>query len=188
MADSGFVKGSQITYVWKEGWSTLGKQDTAFLPRSIQITNLGDTQLIADTVLRLRLRITATDGYPLPGSVATHLGFNPARLLLDSAAVPDPGPALDFPLTPQIGWRDTLTSGELHFVRELTGLDTISWHGSRLENWVFSDTTYWNGTVMETALYSMSRNGLLQLSEQRPGFNADGDTTTRVLWLQVTAQ
>ena len=90
-------------------------------------------------------------------------------------------------MIPEIGWRDTLTSGDFRFVRELTGLDTISWHGSRVENWAFSDTVYWNGTAVSTAVYSMSRYGLLQLYVQRAGFNAHGDTATGLLWLQVTA-
>jgi hypothetical protein len=186
LTDSGaFISGAERLFTWKEGWN-IGKKDTTLLPRNLSVTSQGDTVLHGDTLLRVHF--AATDGYPLPGSVVTHLGFNPSKLLFDSVAIPDPGPALGFPVLPEIGWRDTLTSGNFHFVRELTGLDTISWHGSRVENWAFSDTLYWNGTAVSTAVYSMSRYGLLQLYVQRAGFNAHGDTTAGLLWLQVTAQ
>jgi hypothetical protein len=183
--DSVFAKGEHLTYTWTEGW-TLGKQDTSFTPRNFQVLNQGDTVIAGDTLLQLRF--TALDGYPFPGSVITHLGFNPSKTRFDTNAIPDPGPELGFPTYPKIGWRDTLTSGDFHFVRELKGLDTISWHGAHLQSWAFTDTTYWNGTAVATALYSVGRSGLLQLSLQRPNFNAHGDTTTKVLWLQVTQQ
>jgi hypothetical protein len=180
-----FSNGSQRAFLWKEGW-TVGARDTAMLPRTLRITNLGDTTI--NGIPLHRVRFSADDGAALPASLVSSLGFNPSKLLLDSATIPDPGPALGFPLTPQIGWRSEITSGDLQIVRELTGFDTLDRPEGLVETWAFTDTYYWLGSSMAVTRYSMGRGGLLHLTAQRTGFNANGDSVTGILWREVTAQ
>ena len=178
-----FAKGSQRTYLWKEGW-TAGKKDSAALTRVIRITNKGDT-LVHDTVLR-RINFIAADGLgPLPVSVVAGLGFNPDQLWLDTTAIPEPGPALGFPTLPEIGWRSETTSGDLHFVRVLKGLDTLRRSEGNVECWAFAESTYWNGSSVATSVYSLGRTGMLRLHTERTGFNPGGDTVSGISWREV---
>ena len=171
-----FASSSLRSYIYSEGWKA-GSKDTTVLPRTFRAQKTGTS-----------VHFSATDGYALPASVVTHLGFNPSTLSYDTTNIPEPGPALGFPTIPQFGWRVELTNGDLHFVRAYIGLDTLNQSGSNVECWAFAETTYWNGAAVAMGKYSMGRNGLVDLYEQRPGFNSGNDTTTVLLWREVKAQ
>lgn len=178
---------SARSYTWKEGWK-IGSRDTSTASRTFTVTKTGG-------VSPVRVHFNTGDGKALSASIITQMGFNPAKIQLDSTAVsiPDPGAALGFPATPQIGWRlDTIT-GDLRFVRQLIGMDTvlqkIGTVKTNVECWAFAETTYYGGVAVATARYSMGYNGLVHLYEKRPGFySSTGDTGAVVLWREITAQ
>ncbi len=180
-----FASALTRNYTFKEGWK-VGSKDTTVMSRTFRAQKTKDTVLNGASFLKATF--SATDGNALPGFVVTHLGFNPSKLLLDSAVIPDPGPALGFPVTPVAGWRSEQTNGDLRFVRTLTGFDTLSRPEGSVEAWAFAESTYWDGTAIATAKYSVGRNGLLRLYAQRLNFTPGNSNTASILWSEVTAQ
>jgi hypothetical protein len=181
-----FSQESLRSFVWKEGWKN-GSRDTTLTPRTFKIQNNGAIPANGDSIRSVVFQ--AVDGYSLPGNLATNLGLNPTKLSFDTVTLSDPGPALTYPDSPYVGWRTELTSGDLRFVRELKGTATVPWGSAyNVETWMFADTSYWNGTVTATYTYYLGRYGLVKMRLEQPGFNSDNDTTTKILWRELTAQ
>jgi len=137
---------------------------------SLRVLDRGDTLL--STGLRRHLEFQTADGSPLPVSVVTILGFDPLRLSPDPT-VADAGPSLPFPEFPQPGWRSENISGDLRFVREFRGMDTLDRLEGLVETYVFAESTYWDNKSMATGQYWFGKRGLLRQTSQWPDFGSE---------------
>lgn len=156
-------------------------RDTTFTEGLLQITALGDTMVGGKTLKRVTLASS-----PARNAALTQLGLNPARLLYDTAALPDPGPGLRFPDSPYVSWSLDTTVGDLRHVRRLNKVETIKAAGLNQQCWVFTDSVYWNALPVAKETYWMGATGLVKHRREWAGY-APAGMTGGTLWREVKA-
>ena len=180
-----FAQIASRTYLWKDNLRRTGRADSLLADFSLAGTRGADTVIGGDTLVRIDFESITSDG-PLAAGVITRLGFRPGKLRFDSLVVPDPGPDLPFPETPVIGWRLDTTLGDLRFVRELRGVETVRLTGTRYECWTFAESTWRAEDLLGTGTTWMGRTGLVRHRSEWPGL-ALSTGLTGSLFREITA-
>ncbi len=181
-AQDAFAVGATRTYLWTEGMGA-APNDSVSVSRQITVTHTGDSTRGGEELPRL---VFATDdGAPAPAGILSTLGFNASQSIWDTASLADPGADADLPASPQIGWRRDTAVGDLSFVNQLQGIDTLSRSEGLVETWKFAESTYYAGHAVAVTYSWFGRSGLVQAVGQWTQFPAGGQPAR--WWRKVTA-
>lgn len=167
-----FLKTTARTYTWSESFRRAGKTDTVLAQGSFEVSSLRDTLIGGETRPFFDLPSFSASN-PAPAAALSRAGFRASRVHFDTVRVPDPGPSYRFPDTPAVGWRLDTIVGDLRFVRQLKGVETITQYGVRHQTWAFAESTWWqdeSSVLLGTGTTWMGRTGLVRHQSLWPGF------------------
>lgn len=190
-----FAEDSARVYAWSESLrrdgddSLLALLSLRVIRSGESITSGGTRPVVALQVLAGNAGLPFSATAPAPAAALTRLGLPPDRVFYDTLAVPDAGPALGFPFTPVIGWRQDTVVGDLRLVRVLDRVQIVKQGGFRHECWAFAESTYVDegGNLLGVGVTWMGRSGLVRHRSEWMSF-FPSSTEPGTLFREITAQ